>query len=347
MTVHHPLSRIPLRPLAGVPPTRGGRSPPGSAWSSSRWDSRWPYRRSETTDADYRMGESGRADAMVARRRARRPGRRERPDHPTRRRTAGRHRGRGGGRDVRAALSSVDGVDAVTGPQWNPDRSAVLIAVRLAADLEDPAPLVAATAEVQRDHPGLEIRQAGDLTIDEAINTRVGEDLSAAEGFSLPVTLVLMLLAFGALIAAGIPVLLAATSVIVTIGLIAPLSHLVHAEGTVSSMIVLIGMAVGVDYSLFYLKREREERARRPQHPGRGRDRGPDVGPLDPRLRAWPSSPRWPACTSSATPRSTPSPPAPSWSSRSPCSARSRCCPPCSSSSAAGSTGPGCRCSGG
>ena len=70
-----------------------------------------------------------------------------------------------------------------------------------------------------------------------------------------------MLLAFGALIAAGIPVLLAATSVTVTIGLIAPLSHLVHAEGTVSSMIVLIGMAVGVDYSLFYLKREREERA--------------------------------------------------------------------------------------
>jgi RND superfamily putative drug exporter len=40
----------------------------------------------------------------------------------------------------------------------------------------------------------------------------------------------------------------------------APLSHLVHAEATVSSMIVLIGMAVGVDYSLFYLKREREER---------------------------------------------------------------------------------------
>ena len=72
---------------------------------------------------------------------------------------------------MRAALSSVEGVDAVTGPQWNPDRSAVLIAVRLAADLEDPAPLVAATAEVQRDHPELEIRQAGDLTIDDAINT--------------------------------------------------------------------------------------------------------------------------------------------------------------------------------
>ncbi len=56
--------------------------------------------------------------------------------------------------------------------------------------------------------------------------------------------------------------LLAATSVAATIGLMAPLSHLVHAEATVASMIVLIGMAVGVDYSLFYLKREREERAK-------------------------------------------------------------------------------------
>ena len=70
-----------------------------------------------------------------------------------------------------------------------------------------------------------------------------------------------MLLAFGALIAAGIPVLLAGTSVIATIGLLAPLSRLVHVDPSVSSVIVLIGMAVGVDYSLFYLKREREERA--------------------------------------------------------------------------------------
>lgn len=71
-----------------------------------------------------------------------------------------------------------------------------------------------------------------------------------------------MLLASGAVVAAGIPVLLAGTSVAATIGNSAPLSHLVHAEPTVASMIVLIGMAVGVDYSLFYLSREREERAR-------------------------------------------------------------------------------------
>ena len=106
------------------------------------------------------------------------------------------------------------------------------------------------------------MRQSGDISLDLAIDERVADDLSSAETLSLPITLVLMLLAFGALIAAGLPVLLAATSVAATIGILAPVSHLVHADSTVTSMIVLIGMAVGVDYSLFYLKREREERAK-------------------------------------------------------------------------------------
>ena len=161
-----------------------------------------------------------------------------------------------------AGLSDVEGVDEVAEPQWSPDRSALLVSAQLARDQEDVGDLQDVTASVAAEHPGLEIREAGDVSLDDAIGEQVAEDLSAAEGISLPVTLVLMLIAFGALIAAGIPVLLAATSVAATIGITAPLSHLVHAEPTVSSMIVLIGMAVGVDYSLFYLKREREERAK-------------------------------------------------------------------------------------
>ena len=160
-------------------------------------------------------------------------------------------------------MSAVDGVEQVSEPQWNPDRSALLDG--------DPAregprrrPAAAGRHRTlcRTQQPGLDIRQAGDITIDDSINERVADDLSAAEMISLPVTLILMLLAFGALIAAGIPVLLAATSVAATIGIMAPLSYLVPSEPTVGSMIVLIGMAVGVDYSLFYLKREREERAK-------------------------------------------------------------------------------------
>ena len=216
----------------------------------------------ETDDADYRLGDSGQADRLVDEAGLDDPSSESvlitAPD---------------GGRlpsveaeDAAAALvaglGEVEGVDEVAEPQWSPDRSALLVSAQLARDQEEVGPLQDVTERVSTEHPELEIRQAGDVSLDEAIGEQVADDLSAAEGISLPVTLVLMLIAFGALIAAGIPVLLAATSVAATIGITAPLSHLVHAEPTVSSMIVLIGMAVGVDYSLFYLKREREERAK-------------------------------------------------------------------------------------
>ncbi|WP_232523020.1 MULTISPECIES: MMPL family transporter [Nocardioides] len=212
----------------------------------------------ETTDADYRVGESGRADALVA----------EAGFDPTdtenilitARAGALGDDGAAAAQAIVDAARTADGVVEVSDPQPSADGSALLVSAEV--DGEDPAPLVAATQDVAAAYPGLDIRESGDLTLDEAISDQVGEDLSSAEVISLPVTLVLMLLAFGALIAAGIPVLLAATSVAATIGLMAPLSHLVPADESVSSMIVLIGMAVGVDYSLFYLKREREERAK-------------------------------------------------------------------------------------
>ena len=258
----------PRRPLERHPPlARDPRLARASSSSPSAWPSPSPPRR--PTDADYRLGESGRADAMRRRRRPRRPGHRERPDHraATARPRPGRGRGRGR-RARRRRWRALDGVDEVAEPQWSPDRSALLVSVQLARGPgRRRRRCRTVTAAVQDEHPELEVRQAGDLTLDEAIDERVAEDLARRRGLSLPVTLVLMLLAFGALIAAGIPVLLAATSVAATIGITAPLSHLVHAEPTVTSMIVLIGMAVGVDYSLFYLKREREERAKRPLAP--------------------------------------------------------------------------------
>ena len=77
----------------------------------------------------------------------------------------------------------------------------------------------------------------------------------------MPLTLIVLLFVFGALVAAGLPLLLALTAVIATLGLIALPSHLVPMDPNVSAVVLLVGLAVGVDYSLFYLKREREERA--------------------------------------------------------------------------------------
>jgi len=215
----------------------------------------------DTKDSDYRLGESGRAEAMVHEAGLAAPTTESVLISPRGDAALDSVAATSAAEQLRTRMRDLDGVEEVSQAQPNPDRSALLVSVQLARDQEDATALQDVTASVQADHPDLQVREAGDLSIDAGINDRVAEDLSSAEGISVPVTLILMLLAFGALIAAGIPVLLAATSVAATIGITAPLSHLVHAEPTVGSMIVLIGMAVGVDYSLFYLKREREERA--------------------------------------------------------------------------------------
>jgi uncharacterized membrane protein YdfJ with MMPL/SSD domain len=123
-------------------------------------------------------------------------------------------------------------------------------------------PALAVTAAVQRAHPALSIGEVGDASARKGIDDRIAKDFKRAEVTSLPVTLVILVAAFGALVAAGIPLLLGLTSVFAALGLTALLSHLLHVDQMISSVILLIGLAVGVDYSLFYLRREREERAR-------------------------------------------------------------------------------------
>ena len=214
----------------------------------------------ETNDADYRTGESGRADAMIAQAGL------DQPDTENIIITAP-----SGSLDPAQAEKAADavvtgvkdaeGVASVADPLWNEDHTALLVSVELESGTDDADAVQAVTDEVQQDFKDLQVRQAGDLSVDAAVGDRISEDLSSAELTSIPITLLLMLFAFGALTAAGIPVLLAGSSVVATIGLLAPISHLVHVDPSVSSVIVLIGMAVGVDYSLFYLKREREERA--------------------------------------------------------------------------------------
>lgn len=214
----------------------------------------------EVSDADYRVGDSGRAEALLDG---------SGLDHPPTENvlitaasgSLDQAAARSAAADVTSRMAGLPGVADVGEPVPSEDGTALMVPVELTSDEVDADPLLDATAAVQSAHPDLRVAQAGDVTIDAAIDERVGEDLHSAEFISLPITLVLMLLAFGALVAAGLPVLLAATSVAATIGISAPVSHLVPAESTVTSMIVLIGMAVGVDYSLFYLKRERQERA--------------------------------------------------------------------------------------
>jgi uncharacterized membrane protein YdfJ with MMPL/SSD domain len=121
--------------------------------------------------------------------------------------------------------------------------------------------LLAATAAAARAHPGLRIEEFGDASANRAINATLGKDFSRAETLSLPLTLIILVLAFGSLVAALVPVLLGLTAVLATEGLVGLVSQALPMDGAISSVVLLIGLAVGVDYSLFYLRREREERA--------------------------------------------------------------------------------------
>ncbi|WP_405069476.1 MMPL family transporter [Kribbella sp. NBC_01510] len=161
-------------------------------------------------------------------------------------------------------LRALDPVQAVGQPIWSDNGKAALVPIELKGTADDAADsidkVVAATADVQKANPGLTIGQAGNASVNAGVWKQVGSDLAKAEKLSLPITFALMLIAFGALIAAGIPVLLAFSAVGAALGFYAPLSYLFPDGGSVANVVLLIGMAVGVDYSLFYLKREREER---------------------------------------------------------------------------------------
>jgi uncharacterized membrane protein YdfJ with MMPL/SSD domain len=121
--------------------------------------------------------------------------------------------------------------------------------------------ITAATGKIAARHPGFFVGEAGSISSGKAVNNAFNSQLASAGERSLPLTLLILLFVFGSIVAAGVPLLLALSGVIGTIGLIALPSHLVPMDPNVSAVLLLVGLAVGVDYSLFYLKREREERA--------------------------------------------------------------------------------------
>ncbi|MEU7870956.1 MMPL family transporter [Dactylosporangium sp. NPDC049140] len=223
----------------------------------------------EATNRDQAIGESGRADVIVD------DGHFDNPaaesilitartgalDNDAAMRAAA---------DVKTAMQALPDVAEVADPLPSHDKSALMVRVTLKGDPDTAqdrlAPLVAATADVQQRHPDLRVEETGGPSISKAMDDTLGKDFQRAEYLSLPVTFAILIVAFGALIAAGVPVLLALSSVAAALGLSTLASHLVPSTDTTSSVILLIGMAVGVDYSLFYLRREREERARGRKH---------------------------------------------------------------------------------
>jgi uncharacterized membrane protein YdfJ with MMPL/SSD domain len=144
------------------------------------------------------------------------------------------------------------------------DRRTALVDVEIAGDPDDAVDkigaITAAVAEAQKAHPAFAVESFG-VSAEEQLNQAFADDLERAGYLSLPITLAILLVAFGSLVAAGIPLLLALTAVLGTMGLLAIVSQALPLDEQIGALVLLIGLAVGVDYTMFYLKREREERA--------------------------------------------------------------------------------------
>ncbi|MGZ6587578.1 MAG: MMPL family transporter [Solirubrobacteraceae bacterium] len=175
-------------------------------------------------------------------------------------------------KDVVSRLATVPAVQNVRSPlepanaaQIAKGRHAALVEFDIRGDstkaMDKLSPVLKGVANAQRAHPDFFVGEFGGASAAKAVNTAFAHDLKSAGVFSIPLTLIILVIAFGALVAAGIPLLLALTAVFATFGLAALPSHLLPIAPEAFAVVLLVGLAVGVDYSMFYLRREREKRA--------------------------------------------------------------------------------------
>src|SRR5579859_4580289 len=219
----------------------------------------------QLTHGQTGVGESAHADAIIIRAPLKRPA-----QENILVRSASAARTASAVRALESRLRSLPQAGAVHGPDNTPALSRAggrsqLVEVTLRGDPDKPGDHVSgvqrAVAAIAASHPNATLQEAGDGTFDKAFSTAAGTDLQHAELLSLPITLLILVLAFGALVAAAVPLLLGISSVVAALGAEGLVSHIVPVTGSTASVILLIGLAVGVDYSLFYIRRERAERA--------------------------------------------------------------------------------------
>jgi uncharacterized membrane protein YdfJ with MMPL/SSD domain len=181
-------------------------------------------------------------------------------------------------KDVVSRLDKIDGVQDIESPldakhranTVSKDGRSVVVNFSLPGKYETAAdranlekvaaaPL-AAVAAVQKAHPELRVEEYGDASSQNALGAQQRADEAKSMQFSMGGTLLILLIAFGAAVAAGVPLLLGISSFVATTGLLGPVSQLSPLHEAVGQVTMLIGLAVGVDYAMFYLRRMMQEK---------------------------------------------------------------------------------------
>jgi uncharacterized membrane protein YdfJ with MMPL/SSD domain len=200
---------------------------------------------------------------------------------------AGDHEVTAAVKDIVSRLERIDGVTQIESPldakhrarTVSQDGRSVVVNFRLPGEIDEPEKLeevagapLAAVAAVQKSHPEVRVEQYGVASERKALGEKERKDEARSLQLSMGGTLLILLLAFGAAVAAGVPLLLGLSAVIATTGLLGPVSQLAELHEAVAQVVMLVGLAVGVDYAMFYLRRMMEE-----QDKGRSSEAALDV----------------------------------------------------------------------
>lgn len=141
------------------------------------------------------------------------------------------------------------------------DRHSTIVPLRL-RDPEHTIGVVTQALSALDKAPGIDWYLVGRASVGTEFKTLAQQDLRAELMFGLPVALLVLLVVFGSVVAALVPVVVATAAIVVALAAMVLAGPLVQAYFLVTNMVVMMGLAVGIDYSLFVLSRYREERAR-------------------------------------------------------------------------------------
>ena len=143
------------------------------------------------------------------------------------------------------------------------DRMKTVLVVELVGEANDAqdnvGPLLEVVAEANGGE-GFEVLTAGFGSIQETFNKLSEEGLLRGEAIALPIALIILVIVFGAVVAAGLPIIIALASIVISVGITALIGRAFELNFLVVNMITMIGLAVGIDYTLFIVHRFREER---------------------------------------------------------------------------------------
>ncbi len=159
------------------------------------------------------------------------------------------------------ASDDPERVDAAAGLVSEDERT-VIIPVTLVGSLDEVTEHHEEYLELLSSHAtsDTQILSVGSMTLNETFSTISEEDLQRGEAIGIPIALIILIVVFGALVAAFVPIVLALVAIFTAIGMAAFVGNFWDLSFFVTNMITTIGLAVGIDYSLFVIERYREER---------------------------------------------------------------------------------------